>query len=175
MDKVDEPEVLVEHAAVVLDARLQVGDAHVLVAVALERAQEGLFGEAGHFLRDAAESLETFRGGRLLELCSASVVSACAEGTGPSRGLTYGRGDGAVPAFLFRVAHAVRRLDGALRCALAVARRRSFRGCERRKTYAVVGRRARGFAGLVEFQVTQGRGTLPPYSTAGPFLSSRFR
>lgn len=84
MDKVDEPEVLVEHAAVVLDARLQVGDAHVLVAVALQRAQEGLFGEAGHFLRDAAESLETFRGGRLLELCSqtdeTSVMSLCAEG-----------------------------------------------------------------------------------------------
>jgi hypothetical protein len=48
--KVDEAEVLVEHPAVVLDARLQVGDAHVLVAIALEGAQKGLFGEAGHFL-----------------------------------------------------------------------------------------------------------------------------
>ena len=77
MDKIDEAEVLVELAAVVLDARLQVGDAHVLVAVALQGAQEGLFGEAGHFFRYAAESLETLWGGRLLEFC---LVCEC-EGT----------------------------------------------------------------------------------------------
>lgn len=50
VDKVDEPEVFVELAAVVLDARLQVGDAHVLLAISVQRAQEGLFGEARHFL-----------------------------------------------------------------------------------------------------------------------------
>jgi len=47
VDKVNKPEVFVEHAAVVFDARLEVGDAHILVAISLQGAQEGLFSEAG--------------------------------------------------------------------------------------------------------------------------------
>jgi hypothetical protein len=48
---------------------LQVGDAHVLLTIALHGAQEGLFGVARHLFGYAAESFEAFRGGRLLELC----------------------------------------------------------------------------------------------------------
>ncbi len=38
VNKVDEPEVFVKHAAVVLDARLEVGYAHILIAIALQGA-----------------------------------------------------------------------------------------------------------------------------------------
>lgn len=69
MDKVYESEMFVEHATVVLDALLEIGDAHILVAITLQGAQEGLFSEAGDLLRYAAESLETLWGRRLLEFC----------------------------------------------------------------------------------------------------------
>lgn len=89
VDKVDEPEVFVKLAAVVLDARLQVGDAHVLLAVSVQRAQEGLFGEARHFFRYAAEAFEMLWGGGFLELCFRSTkkrseigVSECGWGKG---------------------------------------------------------------------------------------------
>ena len=49
MDKVYESEMLVEHVAVVLDALLEVGDAHILVAITLQGATD--------LLRYAAESL----------------------------------------------------------------------------------------------------------------------
>ena len=67
VDKVYESEMFVEDVTVVLDALLEVGDAHILVAITLQGAQEGLFDEAGDLLRYAAESLETLWGGRLLE------------------------------------------------------------------------------------------------------------
>jgi len=67
VDKVYESEMFVEDVTVVLDALLEVGDAHILVAITLQGAQEGLFGEAGDLLRYAAESLGTLWGGRLLE------------------------------------------------------------------------------------------------------------
>lgn len=63
MDKVYESEMFVEHVAVVLDALLEVGDAHILVTITLQGAQEGLFGEVGDLLRYAAESSETLWGG----------------------------------------------------------------------------------------------------------------
>jgi hypothetical protein len=50
MDKVYESEMFVEHVAVVLDALLEIGNAHILVAITLQGAQEGLFGEAGDLL-----------------------------------------------------------------------------------------------------------------------------
>ena len=67
MDKVYEPEMFVEHVAVVLDAFLEVGDAHILVAITLQGAQEGLFGEVGDLLGYVAELLEALWGGRLFE------------------------------------------------------------------------------------------------------------
>lgn len=67
VDKVYEFEMFVEHVAVVLDAFLEVGDAHILVAITLQGAQKGVFGETGDLLRYAAESLDTFWGGRLFE------------------------------------------------------------------------------------------------------------
>lgn len=73
MDKVYESEMFVEHATVVLDALLEIGDAHILVAITLQGAQEGLFSEAGDLLRYAAESLETLWGRRLLELGKEAV------------------------------------------------------------------------------------------------------
>jgi hypothetical protein len=82
VDKVDEPEVFVELAAVVLDSRLQVGDAHVLLAISIQGAQEGLFGETRHFLRYPTEAFETFRGGRLLELCFRSKTIRVSVGGG---------------------------------------------------------------------------------------------
>jgi len=67
VDKVYESEMFVEHVAVVLDTLLETGDAHILVAITLHGAQEGLFGEAGNLLRYATESLEMLWGGRLLK------------------------------------------------------------------------------------------------------------
>jgi hypothetical protein len=51
VDKVDEPEMFVEEAAVVLDAGLKVGNAHVLTALSLQTPQEGLFGMFGELHR----------------------------------------------------------------------------------------------------------------------------
>jgi hypothetical protein len=68
VDKVYESEMFVEHVTIVLDALLEIGDAHILVAITVQGTQEGLFGEAGDLLRYAAESLEMLWGGRLLEL-----------------------------------------------------------------------------------------------------------
>lgn len=65
VDKVYEFEMFVEHAAIVLDALLEIGDAHILVTITLQCAQEGLFSEASDVLRYATESLEPFWGGRL--------------------------------------------------------------------------------------------------------------
>jgi hypothetical protein len=67
VDKVDEPEVFVEEATVVLDARLKVGYAHVLVALSLQAPQERLFSECGQLDRQGVEAFECLRGGRLLK------------------------------------------------------------------------------------------------------------
>jgi len=82
VDKVYAPEMFVEHVTVVLDALLEVGDAHILVAITLQDAQEGLFGEAGDLLRYAAESLETLWGGRLLEFYIILFPNSTAQGCG---------------------------------------------------------------------------------------------
>ncbi len=84
MDKVYEPEMFVKHAAVVLDALLEVGDAHILVAITLQGAHEGLFGEVGDLLRYAAESLETLWGGRLFEFCFFLIHQIRARVRGPN-------------------------------------------------------------------------------------------
>jgi hypothetical protein len=62
VDKVYESEMFVEHVAVVLDALLEVGDAHIPVAITLQGAQEGLFGEAGDLLRHATYFCSQIRG-----------------------------------------------------------------------------------------------------------------
>ena len=51
VDKIDEPEMFVEEAAVVFDAGLKVGKAHVLAALSLQTSQEGLFGKLGELHR----------------------------------------------------------------------------------------------------------------------------
>lgn len=117
-----------------------------------------MFGETGDLLRYAAESLETLWGGGLLEFYTKNVVPKIREGSNErfetqflflfyleqreldeQRILAYGKGGGAAPGSLGCVLHAVRhREDGVLRCALAVARRHSFRGCEQRPTCRIL-------------------------------------
>jgi len=69
VDKVDEPEVFVEEAAVLFDAGLKVGNAHVLATLSLQAPQEGLFGKFGELHRQRAKAVERFRVRSLLEFC----------------------------------------------------------------------------------------------------------
>jgi len=70
---VDEPQVFVKEAAVAFDARLEVGDAHVLGVLILYALYERLFDKGGDLHRQLAEPLELLRRGRLMELCPGRV------------------------------------------------------------------------------------------------------
>lgn len=75
VDKVDEPEVFVEEAAVLFDAGSKVSNAHVLAALSLQAPQDGLFRKFGELHRQRAKAVERFRTRSLLEFCPSEWIA----------------------------------------------------------------------------------------------------